>query len=467
VVVERCAFLDVHRDTVRACARGPDGAGGRREEVAEFGTTTSQLKALSDWLVERGVSLVGMEATGVYWKPVHWVLEEAIESVWVINARHMRNVPGRKTDVADACWGAQLLEHGLVRPSFIPPRPTREQRDLTRYRKAVIEERGREVQRLHKVLEDAGVKLSSVASSVLTRSGREMIDALIAGQRDPAALAEMAKGKMRPKIPQLRDALAGRFNEHHALLCRAMLARIDQADATIAELTGRIEALQGRHEAAVTLLVGIPGVSLRTAQVILAEIGADMSRFPTAGHLASWAGMCPGNNESAGKHRSGHTRYGSKWLRIALVEAAQAAGTLQRHLPRRALRPHPGPPGHGEGGHRRRALHLGHRLAPALHRADLRRPRRRLLRQAQDQHGPPATTRRAARSHGPQGHPGAGSLTRRPSRGYAPDLGLFPWASAAGPEPIHTSDAPAGPNGCSGLGHGPRIRSTSTACLAG
>jgi transposase len=326
VVVERCAFLDVHRDTVMACARTPDGAGGRREEVAEFATTTSQLLALSKWLVERGVTLVGMEATGVYWKPVHWVLEDAIDDVWVINARHMRNVPGRKTDVADACWGAQLLEHGLVRPSFIPPRSTREQRDLTRYRKSVIEERAREVQRLHKVLEDAGVKLSSVASSVLTRSGREMIDALVAGQRDPTALAEMAKGRMRAKIPELRDALAGRFNAHHALLCRAMLARIDQADATVAELTERIVALQDPHEAAVTLLVGIPGVSHRTAQVILAEIGTDMSRFPTPAHLASWAGMCPGNNESAGKHRSGHTRYGSKWLRIALVEAAQAAG---------------------------------------------------------------------------------------------------------------------------------------------
>ena len=202
VVVERSAFLDVHRDSVMACARTPDGAGGRREEVAEFGTTTSQLLALSDWLVERGVTrCVGMEATGVYWKPVHWILEEAIDDVWVINARHMRNVPGRKTDVADACWGAQLIEHGLVRPSFIPPRPTREQRDLTRYRKSVIEERARETQRLHKVLEDAGVKLSSVASKVLTKSGREMIDALVAGQRDPAVLAEMAKGRLRSKIP--------------------------------------------------------------------------------------------------------------------------------------------------------------------------------------------------------------------------------------------------------------------------
>jgi transposase len=283
VVVQRCAFLDVHRDTVMACARTPDGVGGRREEVSEFGTTTSQLLALADWLVERRVTLVGMEATGVYWKPVHWILEEVIEAVWVINARHMRNVPGRKTDVADAQWGAQLVEHGLVRPSFIPPRPTRELRDLTRYRKSVIEERGRETQRLH-------------------------------------------KGRMRSKIPALQDALAGRFNDHHALLCRAMLARIDQAEATIDELTARIQALLDPHQAAVALLVGIPGVSHRTAQVILAEIGTDMSRFPTAGHLASWAGMCPGNNESAGKHRSGRTRYGSKWLRIALVEAGQAAG---------------------------------------------------------------------------------------------------------------------------------------------
>lgn len=326
VIVERCAFLDVHRDTVMVCARMPDGAGGRREEVSEFRTTTSQLLLLAEWLVERQVTLVGMEATGVYWKPVHWVLEDEIDQVWVINARHMRNVPGRKTDVADAQWGAQLIEHGLVRPSFIPPRPTREQRDLTRYRKSVIEERGRETQRLHKVLEDAGVKLSSVASSVLTKSGREMIDALIVGQRDPAVLAEMAKGRMRAKIPELQDALAGRFNHHHALLCRAMLARIDQADATIDELTAQIEKLLDPHQAAVSLLVGIPGVSYRTAQVILAEIGTDMSRFPTAEHLGSWAGMCPGNNESAGKRGSGRTRHGSKWLRIALVEAGQAAG---------------------------------------------------------------------------------------------------------------------------------------------
>ena len=326
VVEQRIAFLDVHRDTVMACARLADGKGGRREEVVEFGTTTSQLLLLSDWLVERGVTLVGMEATGVYWKPVHWVLEGTIERVWVINARHMRNVPGRKTDVADSQWGAQLLEHGLVRPSFIPPPVTRELRDLTRYRKSVIEERGRESQRLHKVLEDAGVKLASYTSKVLTKSGREMIDALISGQRDPVVLADMAKGRMRAKIPQIRDALVGRFNAHHGLMCKAMLSRLDQAEVVIGELTVEIERLLNPDEAAVALLVEIPGVSQRTAQVILAEIGTDMSRFPSSGHLASWAGMCPGNNESAGKHRSGRTRHGSKWLRIALVEAAHAAG---------------------------------------------------------------------------------------------------------------------------------------------
>jgi len=324
-IVDRCAFLDVHRDTVMACARTSDGSSGRREEVSQFGATTSQLLLLADWLVERRITLVGMEATGVYWKPVHWVLEDAVDEVWVINARHMRNVPGRKTDVADSQWGAQLLEHGLVRPSFIPPKPFRQLRDLTRYRRVVIEERGRESQRLHKVLEDAGIKLSSVTSKVLTKSGRDMIDALIAGQRDPAVLAEMAQRRMRSKIPQLHDALAGRFDEHHALMCKAMLARIDQADVTINELGDAIDALLDPYEAAVTLLVTIPGVARRTAQVILAEIGADMSRFPTAGHLASWAGMCPGNNESAGKHRSGTTRHGSKWLRIALIEAAHAA----------------------------------------------------------------------------------------------------------------------------------------------
>ena len=225
----------------------------------------------------------------------------------MINARHMRNVPGRKTDVGDAQWGCQLLEHGLVRPSFIPDRLTREQRDLTRYRRVVVEDRGRESQRLHKVLEDAGIKLASFTSKVLTKSGREMIDALIAGQRDPAILAEMAKGRMRAKISELTEALDGRFNDHHAMLCSTMLVRIDQADQIIEQLSARVVELQSPHEAAVQLLIGIPGVSYRTAQVIVAEIGTDMSRFPTSAHLASWLAWAPATTSPPGNtNQVGH-----------------------------------------------------------------------------------------------------------------------------------------------------------------
>ena len=323
-LIERCGGLDVHRDTVAACVRTPDGDGGRRQEVVTFGTTTRELLRLGDWLAEHGVTVVGMESTGVYWKPVYYLLEDRFDTQ-LLNAQHLHNVPGRKTDVADAAWICQLIEHGLVRPSFVPPKPIRQLRDLTRYRKAVIEERARETQRLHKVLEDAGVKLSSVASKVLTVSGRQMLDALVAGQRDPAVLAEMAKGRMRPKIPMLREALAGRFTDHHALIVGEMLARIDHAEATIARLTDQIDVVIAPFAHQRDLLCTIPGVDRRTAEVLIAEIGVDMSRFPTAGHLASWAGMCPGNNESAGKHQSGKTRKGSKWLRKALVEAAHAA----------------------------------------------------------------------------------------------------------------------------------------------
>jgi transposase len=324
VIVDRCAFADVHRDTVVVCVRTPDGAGGRRKQVRTFATTTGELLRLRDWLSEQQVQRVGMESTGVYWKPVYYVLEDDFEC-WLINAMHMHNVPGRKTDVADAEWGAQLLEHGLVRASFVPPPAIRQLRDLTRYRKAVIEERGRETQRLHKVLEDAGIKLASVASKTLTKSGRDMLTALVAGERDATVLAELARGRMRSKIPRLRDALVGRFTTHHALLIGQMLARIDQAENTIAELSVRIDEVISPFAAQVELLRTIPGVDRRGAEVILAEIGPDMTRFPTAGHLASWAGMCPGNNESAGKSKSGRTRKGSKWLRKGLVEAAHGA----------------------------------------------------------------------------------------------------------------------------------------------
>ena len=384
------------------------------------------------------MTLVGMEATGVYWKPVHWVLEGQVPEVWVINARHMRNVPGRKTDVNDAIWGASLLEHGLVRPSFIPPEPFRALRDLTRYRKSMIEERARETQRLHKVLEDAGVKLSSVASSVLTKSGREMIDALVAGERDTTVLAEMAKGRLREKIPELQDTLAGRFNEHHALICSAMLARIDQADATIELLGERIDELLDPYEAAVTLLVTIPGVSTRTAQVILAEIGADMSRFPTAGHLASWAGMCPGNNESAGKHRSGRTRQGSKWLRKALIEAGQAAGrTKNTYLAAQYAQIR------GRRGPQRAAVAVGHSiLVIAWHLLTNGEPYNDLggdyFDKRRNSDGPATTTRHSTRSHRPQSHPGTNSRLTPPPL----TSGLRPGAGATAPTPPRAPKTP-------------------------
>jgi transposase len=323
-MVERCAGLDVHKDSLTGCVRVP-GAGGRREqETRTFRTTTRGLVALADWLRSHGVSLVGMESTGVYWKPVYYLLEDEFEC-WLLNAQHLRNVPGRKTDVKDAEWICQLVEHGLVRPSFVPPREIRELRDLTRYRKAKIEERTREVQRLDKVLQDAGIKLSSVASEVLGVSGRAMLDALIAGTNDPELLAELARGVLRRKLPQLREALEGRFTGHHALIVAQMLASIDFLDETVATLSARIEELVAPFSRQVELLDTIPGVDRKTAQLLLAEIGPDMAQFPSHRHLASWAGLCPGNNESAGKRKSGCTRKGSKWLRAGLTESAKAA----------------------------------------------------------------------------------------------------------------------------------------------
>jgi transposase len=324
-IVERCCGLDVHKKSVTACVRVPAESGGSyRQQVSEFATTTRGLLRLRDWLASFGVELVGMEATGVYWKPVYYVLEDDFE-LWLLNARHLKNVPGRKTDVKDAEWICQLVEHGLVRPSFVPPKEIRELRNLTRYRKAQIEERTREVQRLDKVLQDAGIKLSCVATRVLGVSGRAMLDALIEGTTDPEVLAELARGKLRSKLPALRDALEGRFCSHHALMVGKILAHVDYLDESIAELSADIERVIAPFSEEVKLLDTIPGVNRRLAETIIAEIGADMGQFPTHRHLASWAGMCPGNEESAGKRRSGKTRKGSKWLRSALTEAARAA----------------------------------------------------------------------------------------------------------------------------------------------
>jgi transposase len=324
-LVERCAGLDVHKASVTACVRIATGEGeGARQEIREFATTTQGLLLLRDWLASFEVTLVGMEATGVYWKPIYYMLEDDFE-LWLLNARHLKNVPGRKTDVQDAAWICQLVEHGLVRPSFVPPKEIRELRNLTRYRKAQIEERTREIQRLDKVLQDAGIKLSSVATRVLGTSGRAMLDALVSGTTDPEVLAELARGRLRSKLPALRDALEGSFSPHHALMVSKILAHVDYLDESIAELGDEVERVIAPFSEKVELLDTIPGVDRRMAETLIAEIGVDMGQFPTHKHLASWAGMCPGNEESAGKRRSGKTRKGSKWLRSALTESARAA----------------------------------------------------------------------------------------------------------------------------------------------
>jgi transposase len=323
-IVERAAGLDVHKAQVTACVRIPGEGHARGQEVAEFQTTVGGLLALRDWLTAQRVTQVAMEATGVYWKPVWAILEDELDCL-LVNARHVKQVPGRKTDVCDAAWLCQLLEAGLLRRSFVPPKPIRGLRNLTRYRKAQIGERQREASRLHKILEDTGIKLDCVATDILGASGRAMLDALVAGTTDPTILAELAQGRLRAKIPALREALVGRFDSQHALIVSAILAHLDFLDEQIGLLSGAIADELAPFDPAVELLCTIPGVGRRTAEVVLAEIGTDMSHFPTAKQLASWAGQCPGNDRSAGKRRSGTTRHGSRWLDAALTEAALAA----------------------------------------------------------------------------------------------------------------------------------------------
>jgi transposase len=322
-VVRRCAGLDVHKLTIVAAVRIITDDGEVVVHTETFGTTSPDILRLNDWLASYQIRVVGMESTGVFWKPVYALLETEFEC-WLLNAAHLRNVPGRKTDVADAAWIAQLVAHGLVRPSFVPPREIRELRELTRYRKAVIQERSREAQRLHKVLQDTGLKLDNVATDVLGKSGRAILTALIEGTHDPNVLADLARGRLRKKIPALREALVGWFSPTHRVLITEILAHLDFLDESIERLSADIATMLAPFASAIDLLDTIPGVNRRTAEVILAECGADMSRFGSAQRLASWAGICPGNNESAGKHFSGKTRRGSKWLRTALVESAEA-----------------------------------------------------------------------------------------------------------------------------------------------
>jgi transposase len=319
-----CAGLDVHKKTVVACIRrlGPDGhvAG----EVRTYRTMTADLIAMADWLDAEGVSHVALESTGVYWKPVFHLLEGRSE-VLLVNAHHMKQVPGRKTDVKDAEWIARLLQFGLLKASFIPPPPVRDLRDLTRYRTQLVRERATVADRIHKVLEDANIKLASVATDVLGVSGRSMLRAIVGGGGDPAALAALARGSLRGKLTELESARTGLISGHHRFLLGTPLRHVDQLEGLIAEYGARIEEVMLPFHEAAARLETIPGLGSRAAEVIVAEIGADMTVFPTAGHLASWAGLCPGNNESAGRRRTGRTTKGSQWLRTTLVQVAWSA----------------------------------------------------------------------------------------------------------------------------------------------
>jgi transposase len=322
---DRVGGLDVHRDVVVACTRVQAPTGQVLVAKERFTTTQAGLADLTAFLVDAGVSTVAMEATGIYWRTVYYALEGLFSELWLCNAAHVKNVPGRKTDLSDAEWLADVAAHGMVRPSFVPPPEIRELRELTRYRKTQVDARAREIQRLEKVLQDAGIKLTSVASKVWSASSRAMIEALIAGERDPEVLAEMAKGRMRKKVERLGVALEGNFGAHHALLCRQIIDHLDFLDRSVAALSADICERLVPFAPAITLLTSIPGISEVTAQVIVAETGADMRRFPTPGHLCAWAGVAPASHESAGKRRPAGTRHGSPSLRRALIEAARAA----------------------------------------------------------------------------------------------------------------------------------------------
>jgi len=375
---DRVAGLDVHRDVVVACARVPGARGGTVTEKERFQTTTGALARLAGWLADRYVTLVAMEATGVYWKPVYYALEDSFE-VWLCNAHHVKNVPGRKTDMSDAEWLADVAAHGMIRPSFVPPPAIRELRELTRYRKTQTDARVAEIQRLEKVLQDAGVKLTSVASKVLTQSGRLMVEALIDGQRDPAELANLAKGKLRPKIPELTEALNAHFGAHHAVAAARILAHVDFLDATIKALTEQIDVRTKPYQAARELLMPVPGFDRLIIDTVIAETGADMSKFPGPGHLAKWAGVCPGNHESAGKRRRVGVTCGQPLAPAGPGRGRPRRCPHQRKLLRGAVPPDRQTPRPQQGRRRRRPQPERPDLAHAQHRRGLPRRRRRVL----------------------------------------------------------------------------------------
>lgn len=375
-VYARCAGLDVHKEFVQVCVRMLEGGGRVRQEVRRFSTLTRELLALGDWLESERVTHVAMESTGVLWKPVFNVLEERF-TVWVCNAQHLKQVPGRKTDVKDCQWIAQLLQCGLLRPSFVPERPLRELRDLTRQRAQVIGEMTRVKNRIHKTLEDANIKLSCVATDILGASGRAMLEAILAGETQGSALASLARGRLRAKRERLEDALQGRLREHHRFMLETLYLHLKSLESLVARLEARIDAVtrddamnapmspehrEGPFESCVTLLDSIPGVNRTMAQTVLAEIGTDMRQFPTPAHLASWAGLCPGSNESAGKRKSGRTTKGCRWLRRAITQAAWAAtrqkGTYLQSFYRRLAK---------RRGKKRAIVAVAHMLLVSIH----------------------------------------------------------------------------------------------------
>lgn len=330
VLHERCAGIDISKRDAKVCVREPGRRRGQyTSTVTTWGSTTNEVLALRDHLLRAKVTLVVMEATSEYWKQFFFLLEDGL-NVLLANAQDVKNMPGRKTDVSDAAWLAQLGAYGLVRASFVPPEPIRRLRDLTRTRTVLIRQRASEIQRVEKLLEDTGIKLSSVATDLTGVSSRAMLESLIQGERDPAVLADLAVYSLRAKIPALTEALNGRFNDHHAFLTRMHLDLIDGLTRAIADLSTRIDQVLEPFAAARDLLVSIPGVSERVAEVIVAETGADMAVFPTAGHLASWAGTAPGNNESAGRIKSSKTRPGDSYLKGALGIAAMAAARSKK-----------------------------------------------------------------------------------------------------------------------------------------
>jgi len=324
VLYGRCAGLDVHKDTVVACARIAAPGGEAKREVRTFATTTRGLLELSDWMTEHGCTHVAMEATGVYWKPVWHVLEGAFELV-LANAAHIRNVPGRKTDINDATWIADLLAHGLIRGSFVPPVAIQRVRELTRTRKQLVREVAQHTQRIQRTLEDANIKLTGTISDVLGLTGRAILDALVAGETDPERLAALAHSRIKAPRAKLAETLRGRVTEHHRFLLQLHLGQVDALRAAIAQVDEQLGKALGEATAMAKLLTTMPGVGELVAQVIVGEVGTDMSRFPSAAHLVSWAGLCPRSDESAGKRRSTRIRHGAPWLKTTLVQAAWSA----------------------------------------------------------------------------------------------------------------------------------------------